>query len=172
METLSQVLLYQDTIKRIKILKNEINNFVKFSDQMRRFSVFINDIELPLVRKKYDGVVSFFNFITVDGELHLCLNLFADKRGIIRKITAIDKSFGLLVIDGKRNVRTMGNRRITSIRNLRSMRDTEVTVVCSDIIFNNSTEREVRLLENSFEKTGAEKKTKQRFVDLGLQVVN
>jgi hypothetical protein len=172
METLSQVLLYQDTVKRIKVLKNEINNFVRFSEQMKKFLVFTNDIDLPVVKRKYEGVVSFFNFVTVDGILYLCLNLFADKRGIVRRVDAINSSLKLCEIDGKRNIRTMGNKRITSIRNVRNMRGTEVTFVDSDVIFNKRSEREIRLLENSFEKIGSEEKTKSRFVDLGLQTIS
>jgi hypothetical protein len=169
METLSELLLYQDTVKRIKSIKNEINSFVRFSSQMRKFSLFTDDIDLPVIKKVYDGVISFFNFVTVDGELYLCLNLLADRRGVIRKIVAINTSLKLCDIDGKRTVKTMGGKRLTSVRNYRAMRGSYVTVVDTSTIFNNTKEKEVRLLQNSFEKTGMEKETRLRFVELGLQ---
>lgn len=107
MESLTEILLYKDLDNKIKKLKTRIRNYVKYDDQISKFSYLLKIDKLPILRdSKFDGKICFIEWIIKESVIYLSLNVIYDWMGNLAYIECLTKKGECVIVNNDGNLRT------------------------------------------------------------------
>lgn len=113
MESLTQTLLYKDIDDKTKKLKTRIKNYIKYDDQIAKFSYLLNiKGDLPILKNfEFNNKICFIDWLLRESVVYLsmnCVYLYDGKLAYIEALTS-DGEYVTVNYDG--NLRTFSGSR-------------------------------------------------------------
>jgi len=131
MESLTEILLYKDLENRIKKIKTRTKNYVKYDDQISKFSYLLDFTgDFPILsNSEYNNKICFIDWILKESMVYLNLNCVYLNGGMLAYLECLTKEGKLAIINNDGNLRTFDGRKFKKQIDLESIDKVDVFLV-------------------------------------------
>lgn len=136
MESLTEILLLPVLDNKIKNLKTRNKNYVRYDDQISKFSYLIdfND-NFPILKGvDFNGRICFIEWIVKEDVVYLSLNCVYRYDGVLSYIECLTKDGNVDIINNGGNLKTFSGKRFKSKIDVENISKVDVFLVDKFIV--------------------------------------